>query len=268
MASHEKSQARTRDSAHGAGCRSGFAMIDAMPFEGPDAPRALAAPITELALWWCALTAPESRQTTFARWLSPAEQARMQRFGTDALRVRYLIGRGTLRWLLGNALGIAPADVAIVRGVRGRPRLAAFPAIDFNVTHTGDRAMIGIARGTRVGVDIERGDRRLNDAGVARKFMTAAERAALPADADAARRQLLQRWTCKEAMSKATGDALSAPFGRIEVELAPSPRLAAGPAPYTPADWSLHSIEVPDDHFATVALWHRPDASSGAVTPD
>ena len=113
MASHEKSQARTRDSADGAGCRSVFTMTEReMPFEGADAPRALAAPITELALWWCALTAPESRQTTFARWLSPAEQARMQRFGTDALRVRYLIGRGTLRWLLGKALGIAPADVA------------------------------------------------------------------------------------------------------------------------------------------------------------
>jgi len=238
-----------------------------MPFDANDAPQALATPVVELSLWWCALTAPASRQATFARWLSPAEQARMQRFGNDALRVRYLVGRGTLRWLLGDALRRAPADIAIVRGIRGRPQLADSPAIDFNVTHTDNRAMIGIARGVRIGVDIERGDRRLNAAGVARKFMTAAERAALPADMDAARRQLLLLWTCKEAMSKATGDALSAPFGRIDVALAPSPRLVGGPVPYAPADWSLHSIQAPDDHVATVALWHRPEPRSNATTP-
>ena len=241
-------------------------MTDASPFDATDAPRALATPVADLSLWWCALTAPMSRLEAFARWLSPAERTRMQRFGNDALRVRYLIGRGTLRWLLGDALRQEPADVAIVRGTRGRPQLAAFPAIDFNVTHTDNRAMVGIARGVRIGVDIERGDRRLNAAGVARKFMTAAERAALPSNGDASRRQLLQLWTCKEAMAKATGDALSAPFGRIHVALAPSPRLVAGPAPYAPRDWSLHSIQAPDDHLATVAVWHRPERSPNATT--
>ena len=241
-------------------------MTEATTFDATDAPQALAAPVADLSLWWCALTAPASRQATFTRWLSTTERTRMQRFGTDALRVRYLVGRGTLRWLLGNALRLPPCDVAIVRGARGRPQLADFPAIDFNVTHTGERAMIGIARGVRIGVDVERGDRPLNAAGVARKFMTTTERALLPANADAARRQLLRLWTCKEAMSKATGDALSAPFGGIEVELAPSPRVVAGPAPYTPVDWRLHSIEAPDDHLATVALWRRPDSAPNATT--
>lgn len=239
-------------------------MSDAARFRTADAPRALDSPAARLTLWWCALTAPPARQAVFERSLSPAERARMGRFGTDALRIRYLIGRGTLRWILGQALGRAPADVAIVRGARGRPYLVDVPALDFNVTHTGECAMIGLARGdVRIGVDIERGDRRLNAAGVARKFMTAEERAALPADAEAARRQLLQLWTCKEAMSKATGDALSAPFGRMQVTLTPSPALAAGPPPYTPATWSLHSIAAPDDHLATVALWRAPDRSAG-----
>ena len=182
----------------------------------------------------------------------------MRRFGTDALRTRYLIGRGTLRWLLGETLGVAPDEVTIVRGIRGRPHVADHPEMDFNVTHTGDRAMIGIAQRARIGVDIERVDRPLTAAGIARKFMSATERASLPADPDGARRQLLRLWTCKEALSKATGDALSAPFSRIELTLTPAPRLVAGPPPYTAADWSLHAIDVPDDHFATVALWRSP----------
>jgi len=31
--------------------------------------------------------------------------------------------------------------------------------------------------------------------------------------------------------------------------------LAAGPPPYTPADWALHAAVVPDGFLATVALW-------------
>jgi 4'-phosphopantetheinyl transferase len=228
-----------------------------MPFGPENAPRRLDAPAPGLSLWWCVLDAPPSR---IAALLSEAEHARMLRFGTDTLRTRYLIGRGTLRWLLGESLGIAPRDVAIVRGVRGRPHLADYPQVDFNITHTADRAMIGIAWRGRIGVDIERSDRILNAPGVARKFMSATERAALPVDADGARRQLLRLWTCKEALSKATGDALSAPFSRIELTLTPDPRLVAGPPPYNAPDWSLHAVDAPDDYLATVALWRRAPA--------
>jgi len=228
---------------------------------GDDAPRAVPSPHPGVSLWWITLDAPEARRATFDGWLSPAERARRARFGTDALRQRYLVGRATLRWLLGRALGTPPDRVAIERGERGRPRLADAPGLDFNVTHTGLDGMIGLATGLRVGVDIERTDRVINAPGIARKFMTAAERAALPADADAARRQLLRLWTCKEAMSKATGDGVSAPFGRIDVGLVPGPHVASGPAAYAPGPWWLHAVDASPEHFATVALWR------GAATP-
>jgi 4'-phosphopantetheinyl transferase len=235
-------------------------MNDAAPFDAADVPRALATPIAGVSLWWCGLSAPEARQAAFESWLSDAEHARMRRFGTAALRARYLIGRGTLRWLLAEALACAPRDVVIARGPRGRPYVVDSPSLDFNVSHTGDRAMIGLARNARIGVDIERGDRPVNVDGIARKFMTAGERAAFPDSGDGARRRLLRLWTCKEALSKATGDALSAPFSRIEIDVAPTMRLASGPAPYTPDDWSLYSIDAPDDHLTTVALWRRAPA--------
>jgi phosphopantetheinyl transferase len=66
---------------------------------------------------------------------------------------------------------------------------------------------------------------------------------------------LLRLWTCKEAMSKATGDALSAPFQRIGIEAADVLRSVEGPPPYTPADWRLVAVDAPPDYFATVALW-------------
>jgi hypothetical protein len=67
-------------------------------------------------------------------------------------------------------------------------------------------------------------------------------------------------------MSKATGDALSAPFRRLEVSQSDGLALAAGPAPYTPADWALHAVDMPDGFLATVAVW-RPHPPGDTTRP-
>ena len=79
--------------------------------------------------------------------LSPAELARAARFGTDALRQRWMAGRGALRMVLGARSASTRPTSRIVRGVRGRPELADVTArIDFNVSHTRDVALMAIAR--------------------------------------------------------------------------------------------------------------------------
>jgi 4'-phosphopantetheinyl transferase len=190
--------------------------------------------------------------------LSESELARAARFGRPELRDRYIVGRATLRTILGNALGIEPARIVIVRGRRGRP-LVEGGQVDFNVSHTRARAIFAMTVDARVGVDIEHRDRALNVEGVARKFMSPAEQALLERlDGDARRHALLRLWTCKEAMSKATGDALSAPFRKLDVVLEPAPALRDGPQPYDPGHWRLLPVDVSGGYLATVALWHAP----------
>ncbi|MGE5090328.1 MAG: 4'-phosphopantetheinyl transferase family protein [Candidatus Levyibacteriota bacterium] len=221
-----------------------------------DAVAPLAAPAAGVDLWWCPLTADPARMPVLEARLSTAEVDRADRFGSTALRERYVVGRASLRGILGALLAMAPKDVPIVRGVRGRPQLGIDAGLDFNVSHTAGVALIGTTRGSRIGVDVERLDRVINVPGISRKFLTGAERAALAGlDADSARRRVLRLWTCKEAMSKATGDALSAPFGSLDVALDDDPRLCAGPAPYEPSRWMLCPAAVPADYVATVALW-------------
>jgi 4'-phosphopantetheinyl transferase len=221
---------------------------------------ALPAPDEAVALWLCRLDCSIDDANVMARSLSRAEIVRADRFGTPLLRARWIAGRATLRRLLGDCLEIEPAAVALRRGRRGRPELPAQYALDFNVSHTDDMALIGIARGLpsggRIGVDIERADRSVNADGLARKFMSDQERAGMASLDDAARRRrFLQLWTCKEAMSKATGDALSAPFRDIDVAVDDGPRLIAGPAPYVAHRWRLVGIAVPAEFIATIAIW-------------
>jgi 4'-phosphopantetheinyl transferase len=226
------------------------------PDAAPTAIQRLPSPSPQIALWWCNLAPVPAPLDAFERSLSTAERTRAARFGTPQLRDRYVMGRGCLRSILAGELGVGPAAVEIVRGVRGRPQLAGTSALDFNVSHTDGVAIIGIVRRGRIGVDVERLDRVINVEGIARKFMTRNERAAIAGqDANAGRRHLLTLWTCKEAMSKATGDALSAPFGSIDVALDDARTLLSGPSHYYPDHWSLHAAVVPPEYVATVALW-------------
>ena len=240
---------------------------------GAGAPAALASPVPGVALWWSDLAHGTDEIGRIALWLAPAETARAARYGTDALRAKYIAGRATLRFLLGRALGIAPSAVAIQRGRRGRPELAGGTAMpDFNVSHTRGGAVFAIAhdlpRHFRIGVDVEREDRRLDADGLARKFLTARERTTLPGDdADARRRRFLRYWTCKEAMSKATADGLIAPFARLDVDIGATPTLLDGPPPYLPDAWRLHAIAVPAGFLATLAIWRDDSAVTPASRP-
>jgi 4'-phosphopantetheinyl transferase len=167
--------------------------------------------------------------------------------------------------VLGARLGTSPSAVRIVRDPRGRPHLADAAAPDFNVTHTGDAAMFGIVERPRmrIGVDLERASRSIDALGLARRVCTPRERETLAALDDEPRRlAFLRLWTCKEAMSKATGDALAAPFRHLDVAREPDLALVAGPPPYTPRAWTLHSIAVPDGFIGTVALWSTDPARS------
>ena len=230
-------------------------------------PQPLASPERDLAIWWCPLARDAAAMPALWATLSPEEVARAGRFGTEALRQRYVVGRAALRWTLARRLGIDPAAVPIRRGERGRPMLDEGRAPDFNVTHTLGVALIAhLDRpGWRVGVDIEGVDRTLSHDALARKFLTAGERSAIAAlDDDARRRAFLRLWTCKEAMSKATGDGLSAPFREIGIDTTAGLVVREGPEPYAPHRWALHPVPVSDDLYATVALWSAtpPEANS------
>jgi 4'-phosphopantetheinyl transferase len=233
----------------------------------PPHPRtAIATPFPGLVLWCCPLRFDGNARAHWAATLSPAERARADRFGTEALRSRYIAGRATLRTLLAEALDTSPAAVPLRRGSRGRPELD-LPGrpLDFNVSHTREIAVIAILRhppaSTRVGVDVEHLDRELDADRLARRCLTPRERSLFESlDARARRRRFLRLWTCKEAMSKATGDGLRAPMGELDVELDGNPRLSAGPAPYSPDDWHLLMLDLAGGYVTALALWTRaPD---------
>lgn len=115
-----------------------------------------------LEVWHLALdlTAPIADDDD--RLLSRAEWQRAQRFRHRADAVRAMATRAALRRLLSAHTGIAPEKLVFTQNAYGKPELENAEGPAFNVSHSGRVALIALAPGGAVGVDIERCDPRWN----------------------------------------------------------------------------------------------------------
>jgi 4'-phosphopantetheinyl transferase len=136
----------------------------------------------------------------------------------------------TLRRVLAVYLGGTAAEIELTRGEHGKPRLAEDPSrLAFNLSHSGDLALIALARDREVGVDVER-------VKPGRDFLALAERALAPEAAAAVReaaeperaRLFYELWTRHEARLKCLGLGLAAP------PASPPPAVAVQALPIDP----------------------------------
>lgn len=142
--------------------------------------------------------------------LDNAETERAARMRGAAGFNAFVITRGVLRRLLAGYLGIAAPECRFAVGRHGKPRLAGRSEISFNVSHSGDRAVLAFTRRAAVGVDVEYIDGRVDVAGLAQRFFAPAENRSLQDLPPHERRQaFFACWTRKEAFVKAVGDGLS-----------------------------------------------------------
>ena len=198
--------------------------------------------------------------------VAPAEAARARRMGSAHRRREFLACRGALRRILAAALGVDPLAVPIVEGAHGKPALApGSPAapLGFNVSHSGGRYVIALARGADPGVDVERIRPRPRLDRLARRFFSPTEQRAVAAAPDPM--EAFHRvWTRKEAVIKADGRGVSLGLSRFDVgadELRPALLHARwdGAAEDEAAHWSLFALDAGAGYAAAAAV-RRPGA--------
>jgi 4'-phosphopantetheinyl transferase len=153
--------------------------------------------------------------------LDDDERHRASRFVFERDHRRFVIAHAWVRILLGRCLSRRPESLRFVAGPHGKPALAD-AAIDlrFNLSHAGERALVALALGRDVGVDIEE-ERQIDALELASRFFAPAESEALRALAPSERIPAFFRcWTRKEAFIKALGEGLSFPLREFEVSVA------------------------------------------------
>lgn len=225
--------------------------------------------MAELELYWFELAAPPELADVWRGWLSQDEQVRAQRFSLPLHRQRFAAARAQLRWLLAQRLGCEPGEVKFGLGPHGKPNLSPRPpAFHFNLSHSGDLALVGLHPTAELGVDLERDRPQMDGMGLARRFFTqreAAWLAALPPEERAAGFGRL--WTCKEAWMKSDGRGLALPLHQVEVSFSAKPTELRAVAPPRTA-WWVEELEVAPGYRAAVVMAAAPESFRlQALTP-
>ncbi|WAZ25625.1 4'-phosphopantetheinyl transferase superfamily protein [Streptomyces cinnabarinus] len=180
------------------------------------------------------------------------EWARGASAGEPVVRARSSGSRLLLRHAVAAADGTPPHHVVLDQDGHGRPVLRAPAGLDVSISHTADVLVVGVARGRRIGVDVEARDRPLLAPGLAEKFCHPEELAELRELPPAERNALLVRlWTLKEAYTKALGVGLAHDFARLR----PRPVIGGGwwLEPSAPG-WRLRCDPVMDGFIVARAL--------------
>lgn len=214
----------------------------------------------EVPLWVVDLDCSPERPSALLECLSSDERARAGRFRFDRDRRRYVVARAALRRVLGNVVGVPASQIAFEYGPYGKPALAS-PAgarVEFNVSHCEGLALIAVAAGRRVGVDLERVAAGASRQPIAERFFSPTEIAALRALPVASQDEaFFACWTRKEAYIKARGEGLSIPLDAFSVSLGPGEPAALldGPGGRDGIQtWSLTSLTPAPGFIAAVAV--------------
>ena len=202
--------------------------------------------------------------------LSTDERRRAARYRLLGRRHRFVSARAALRAILAGYVGQSPATVRLGLHPSGRPFLHSRgdDSIDFNLAHSGHVALVAVARGRSVGVDIEQLRRGFPYERIAERFFADREVAALREVPVAVRpAAFFACWTRKEAYLKASdrelGMGLPAALSRFSVVSQPGRSISILSVPGGPNEttrWSLIDLNVGVGFAGALAIEGRPTA--------
>lgn len=179
-------------------------------------PEFISMPAGDVHLWKIPLDISKEEIEQLYDLLSEDERVRGGRFMRETSRWQYVTTRIALRLLLGRYLTCSPKDLCFRCSPCGKPELddpAGDTPIRFNVSHVHGMALIAVAHGRALGVDLERVqvDKNLEFKG--RWAFHSDELDALPTGkCNYGHAAFYLLWTQKEAYLKAIGVGLTVPF--------------------------------------------------------
>src|SRR5580700_10611474 len=135
--------------------------------------RQLNVPDAEIHLWDVAVGTYLPFVHQLASMLAQDEIERAARYRLEHAKNSFIVTRAVMRMLLSMYLGGSPENLRFSYGLKGKPALENESGLRFNMSHSGNRALVAMADSIEIGVDIEE-VRPLDDMNdIARSFFCA-----------------------------------------------------------------------------------------------
>jgi 4'-phosphopantetheinyl transferase len=144
-----------------------------------------------------------------AERLPAPERERAASFLREEPGRRWVAARWALRRVLESYLEEPAAAIGLDRGENGKPRLRDGGGIEFNLSHSNGLALVAVAEGREVGVDVELIEPGRNLVALAERALPQEDAAALRAASEPDRPAVFYAaWTRYEARLKCLGTGL------------------------------------------------------------
>ncbi|MCX5255692.1 4'-phosphopantetheinyl transferase superfamily protein [Streptomyces canus] len=204
-------------------------------------------------VWTVPLDGPPATVARLSRMLSEREAERGDRCRFENDRRRFIVAHGALRLILAGYLDAPPDELRLQRGRHGKPRLAASSDLRFNLSHSGELALVAVTRHKEVGIDVDRLRPDLPVEPFAERFFPASDARFVAAAAGPTERaeRFLRLWTRKEAVVKAAGARLAQGLG---LKVLTDADVVRDPSGQIPGAWSVRDLPVPDGCLAALAV--------------
>ncbi len=176
----------------------------------------------DIYVWRVDLADPAANPDELKNLLAENERSRALEFKFLRDSRRFTVARAALRHILATVLNTEPHSLQLSTGSYGKPGLAN-GSLRFNLSHSGDLALIAVAWERELGIDVEE-MRAMDDfLSIAKRFFAPqeAQRFAAMTDSAMITRAFFECWTRKEAFIKATGEGLSRPLDSFHVTFFP-----------------------------------------------
>lgn len=160
----------------------------------------------EVHLWDAPLAVDKDEIERNESHLSRGELLYATRFTDLRAKNQFIVSRAKLRELLGGYAGQSPRELQFGMTRDGKPFLASAKEFEFNLTHSGDIVLYGVAHSRHVGVDVERIKEIPRAVELAKRFMSAGEHEKIASASTETRdRDFLSLWVRREGSGKAYG---------------------------------------------------------------
>lgn len=212
-------------------------------------------------LWQFDLAISKDQVGLYRDLLSRDENQRADRFYFDRDRIHFIAGRAAVRTILARYLHVIPKTIIFSYASNGKPELAGGleeSGLKFNLSHSHNRALLGVVINSHIGVDIEFINHEFATEEIAQRFFAPGEVArlqAIPPQERAA--AFFSCWTRKEAYIKAVGQGLSLPLDSFEVAFGPGVEpslLRVESSPDEAGRWSMYNVPAVEGYAAAAII--------------
>ncbi len=175
---------------------------------------------TEVHIWFINLNKTIEVIDSLKQFLSENEISKASKFRFEKDKNCSIITRGALRYLSGKYLKMNPENIIFKYGDHGKPNLDMKTDLKFNVSHSGNLAVIGFVLKNDIGVDIEQLKYDFEVMDIVNNYFSQHEIETLKKlPIEEQTNGFYRCWTRKESFIKAKAKGLSFPLDSFSVDI-------------------------------------------------